>query len=76
MSECVCVCVCVCLCVCERKSERVCVCVCVCVCVEETACVREHKVILMLVLGRHECIRGKWYININKQVFSKSVSQG
>ncbi len=30
--------------------------------------------ILMLVLGRHECVRGKCYIN--KLVFSKSVSQG
>ncbi len=40
----------------------------------ETAHVRELKVILMLVLGRHECVLG--YININKLVFSKSVSQG
>ncbi len=55
-------------------SKRVCVCV--CVCIAETACVRELKVILMLVLGRHECVRGKFYININKLVFSKSVSQG
>ncbi len=54
----------------------VCVCVCVCVCVAETARVRELKVILMLILGRHECVRGKLYININKLVFSKSVSQG
>ncbi len=52
------------------------VCVCVCVCIAETACVRELKVIFMLVLGRHECVRGKFYININKLVFSKSVSQG
>ncbi len=54
----------------------VCVCVCVCLCIAETARVRELKVILMLVLGRHECVRGKFYININKLVFSKSVSQG
>ncbi len=47
-----------------------------CLCVAETARVRELKVILMLVLGRHECVRGKFYININKVVFSKSVSQG
>ncbi len=46
----------------------------VCVCVAETARVRELKV--MLVLGRHECVRGEFYININKLVFSKSVSQG
>ncbi len=45
-------------------------------CISETAHVRELKVILMLVLGRHECVRGKCYININKLVFSKSVSQG
>ncbi len=45
------------------------VCVCVCVCIAETACVRELKVIFMLVLGRHECVRGKFYININKLVF-------
>ncbi len=38
--------------------------------------VRELKVILMLVLARHECVRDKFYININKLVFSKSVSQG
>ncbi len=51
--------------------------VCVCLCIAETARVRELKVILlMLVLGRHECVRGKFYININKLVFSKSVSQG
>ncbi len=56
-----CVCVCVCVCVCE------------CVCVAETARVRELKVILMLFLSRHECVRGKFYININKLVFSKSV---
>ncbi len=37
---------------------------------------RELKVTLMLVLGRHECVRGKFYFNINKLVFSKSVSQG
>ncbi len=35
----------------------------VCVCVAETARVRELKVILMLVLGRHECVRGEFYIN-------------
>ncbi len=45
-------------------------------CARQRAHVREHKVILMLVLGRHECVRGKFYININKLVFSKSVSQG
>ncbi len=39
------------------------VCVCECVCVAETARVRELKVILMLVLGRHECVRGEFYIN-------------
>ncbi len=50
--------------------------VCVCLCIAETACVRELKVILMLVLGRHECVQGKCYINVNKLVFSKSVSQG
>ncbi len=50
-----------------------CVCVCVCVCIAETAGVRELKVILMLVLCRHECVRGKFYIIINKLVFSKSV---
>ncbi len=43
--------------------SSVCVCVCVCVCVAETARVRELKVILMLVLGQHECVRGKLYIN-------------
>ncbi len=42
----------------------------------QRAHVRELKVILMFVLGRHECVRGKCYININKLVFSKSVSQG
>ncbi len=42
----------------------------------QRAHVRELKVILMLVLGRHECVQGKFYININKLVFSKSVSQG
>ncbi len=47
-------------------------CVCVCVYIAETARVRELKVILMLVLGRHECVRGKFYIIINKLVFSKS----
>ncbi len=52
------------------------VCVCVCVFMAETAQVRELKVILMLVLGRHESVLGKCYININKLVFSKSVSQG
>ncbi len=45
----------------------------VCLCIAETARVRELKVILMLVLGRHECVRGKFYMNINKLVFSKSV---
>ncbi len=50
--------------------------VCVFLCIAETARVRELKVILMLVLGRHECVQGKFYININKLVFSKSVSQG
>ncbi len=50
--------------------------VCVCLCIAETACIRELKVILMLVLCRHECVHGKFYININKLVFSKSVSQG
>ncbi len=44
--------------------------------VYKRARVRELKVILLLVLGRHECVRGKFYININKLVFSKSVSQG
>ncbi len=44
-----------------------------CLCIAETARVRELKVILMLVLGRHECVRGKFYIIINKLVFSKSV---
>ncbi len=57
--------------------SSVCVCVslsvCVCVCIAETARVRELKVILMLVLGQHECARWKFYININKLVFSKSV---
>ncbi len=38
------------------------VCVCVCVCVAETARVRELKVILLLVLGRHECVRGKFIL--------------
>ncbi len=51
-----------------------------CVCIAETARIRErtsdNKVILMLVLGRHKCVRGKFYININELVFSKSVSQG
>ncbi len=36
---------------------------CVCLCIAETAHVRELKVILLLVLGRHECVRGKCYIN-------------
>ncbi len=45
-------------------------------CIAETAHVREVKVILMLVLGQHECDRGKFYINIIKLVFSKLVSQG
>ncbi len=31
--------------------------------------------ILMLVLGRHECVRGKFNININKLVFSKSKDE-
>ncbi len=48
---------------------------CVCLCIAETTLIRELKVILMLVLGRHECVQGKCYININKLVFSKSVSQ-
>ncbi len=62
--------------------NSVCVCVCVCVFVysrdsaSQRVRVRELEVILMLVLGRHECVRGKLYININKLVFSKSVSQG
>ncbi len=34
------------------------VCVCVCSCIAETARVRELKVILMLVLGQHDCVRG------------------
>ncbi len=59
------------------SSVCVCVCVslfvCVCLCIAETACVRELKVILMLVLGQHECVRGEFYININELVFSKSV---
>ncbi len=61
-----------------RRNPCVCMCVleCVCLCIAETARVRELEVILMLVLGRHECVRGKLYININKLVFSKSVSQG
>ncbi len=37
--------------------------VCVCLCRAETARVRELKVILLLVLGRHERVRGKFYIN-------------
>ncbi len=49
-------------------------CVCVCVCVWQRQRVRELKV--KLVLGRHECVQGEFYININKLVFSKSVSQG
>ncbi len=61
---------------CNKSSPLSSPCVCVCVCIAETACVRELEVILMLVLGRHECVRGKLYININKLVFSKSVSQG
>ncbi len=44
------------------SSVCVCVCVCVFVCIAETAAhVRVLKVILMLVLGRHECVRGKFY---------------
>ncbi len=43
------------------------VCVCVCVCSRDSAPqrarVRELKVILLLALGRHECVRGKFYIN-------------
>ncbi len=43
------------------------VCVCVFVYSRDSACqkahVRELKVILLLVLGRHECVRGKFYIN-------------
>ncbi len=38
------------------------VCACVCVCVAETTRIRELKVILLLVLGWHECFRGKFYI--------------
>ncbi len=57
-------------CVCE------CVLVCVCAYSRDSACqrahVRELKVILMLVLGQHECVWGKCYIIINKLVFSKS----
>ncbi len=45
------------------SSARVCVCVCVCVCIAETVRVRELKLILLLVLGRHECVQGKFYIN-------------
>ncbi len=37
--------------------------VCVCSCIAETARIRELKVILMLILGRDECVRGKFYIN-------------
>ncbi len=37
--------------------------VCVCSCIAETARVRELKVILMLILGRDECVRGKFYMN-------------
>ncbi len=48
---------------------------CVCLCIAETARIRELKVILMLVLDQNECVRGKFYININKLVFSKSVLQ-
>ncbi len=33
--------------------------VCVCVCIAEIAHVRELKVILLLVLGWHECVRGE-----------------
>ncbi len=51
-----------CVCVYSRDSTR------------QRAHIRELKVILMLVLGRHECVQGKFYIN--KLVFSKSVSQG
>ncbi len=40
-----------------------CVCVCVRLCIAETASVRELKVILLLVLGRHECVREKFYIH-------------
>ncbi len=61
---------------CNKSLPLSSVCVCVCLCIAETARVRELKVILMLVLGRHECVPGTFYININKLVFSKSVSQG
>ncbi len=54
----------------NKSVPLIIVCVCVCVCIAETARVRERKVILMLVLGRHECVRGKFYINIIKLVFS------
>ncbi len=37
--------------------------VCVCRPIAETARVRELKVILMLVLARHECVRAKFYVN-------------
>ncbi len=43
--------VCVCVFVYSRDSTR------------QRAHVRELKVILLLVLGRHECVRGKFYIN-------------
>ncbi len=62
------------------KAYLLVACVCVFVYIRDSARQRAHvrklKVILMLVLGRHECVRGKFYININKPVFSKSVSQG
>ncbi len=32
-------------------------------CIAERAHVRELKVILLLVLGQHECVRGKFKIN-------------
>ncbi len=51
-----CVCVCVCVCMCE----------CVCLCIAETARIRELKVIFLLDLYQHECVRGKLYINIKK----------
>ncbi len=46
-----------------NKSVPLSMCVCVCACIAETARVRELKVILLLVLGQHECVRGEFYIN-------------
>ncbi len=60
----------------NKSLPLISVCVCVCLCIAETTRVRELKVILMLVLGRHECVRRQFYININKLVLSMSVSQG